>query len=245
MKFFLKLYLIWGVSMFVLGLIILYPLFALVIWFPKLMPLTYFLNKIWAYFTYIMILIPIKKEKKVRLSKKEQYVFVANHTSFLDIPATQLIIDQFVVFLGKRSLAKAPIFGWMFRNLHICVDRGNPEKTEEMFRKSINKLNNGYSLGVFPEGTQNRTPPNLKGFKDGAYIIAIRAQKPIVPVTIVSNWKIWPALRPYLCWTPLRLVQHEPISTEGLTLEDIPQLRQKTEEIIERELIKYYPEKYN
>ncbi|MBB3700792.1 1-acyl-sn-glycerol-3-phosphate acyltransferase [Flammeovirga yaeyamensis] len=247
MMFFLRLYLIWGISMFMLGLLLLYPLFALVIWVPnrKLLPFTYYLNKAWAYFTYIMILIPIKKEKKVKLSKKEAYVFVSNHTSFLDIPALQLIVDQFVIFLGKNSLGKAPIFGWMFRNIHITVDRKNSRKNEELFQKSIDRLKEGYSLGIFPEGTQNRTPPTLNSFKDGAYIIAIRAQKPVVPVTIVSNWKIWPSLGPYLKWTPLRLVQHAPISTEGLTLDDVDRLKKKTKEVIEAELKKHYPKEYS
>ncbi|WP_052432222.1 lysophospholipid acyltransferase family protein [Flammeovirga pacifica] len=191
-----------------------------------------------------MILIPIKREREVELSKSQSYVFIGNHTSFLDIPALQLVVDQLVIFLGKSSLGKIPIFGWMFRNIHITVDRNNHKKSEDLFQKSIATLEEGYSLGIFPEGTQNRKPPVLNSFKDGAYIIAIRAQKPIVPITIVSNWKIWPSLSPYLKWTPLLLVQHAPISTEGLTLEDIGQLKNKTKSVIENELKKHYPQEY-
>ncbi|NME70105.1 lysophospholipid acyltransferase family protein [Flammeovirga aprica] len=247
MAFILKLYLIWGVSIFALGLILLYPFFAIIIWSSndKLLKATYYFNRLWAVFTYIMIFVPVKRIRKSKLDNSAAYVFVSNHTSFLDIPAIQLIVNQFVIFLGKRSLATAPLFGWMFRNLHICVDRGNPEKTEEMFRKCLAKLDQGFSIGVFPEGTQNRTPPTLNKFKDGAFIIAIRSQKPIVPITIVSNWKIWPALAPRLSWSPLILVQHEPISTEGMTLKDVPALSAQVKEVIESEMKTRFPKEYN
>ncbi|MBD0399889.1 1-acyl-sn-glycerol-3-phosphate acyltransferase [Flammeovirga sp. EKP202] len=247
MAFILKLYLVWGLSMFALGLILLYPFFAIIIWSSnnKLLKATYYVNRLWAVFTYVMILVPVKRIRKTKLNNSEPYIFVSNHSSFLDIPAVQLIVNQFVVFLGKRSLATAPLFGWMFRNLHICVDRGNPEKTEEMFRKCLTKLEQGFSIGVFPEGTQNRTPPTLNKFKDGAFILAIRAQRPVVPVTIVSNWKIWPALAPRLSWSPLILVQHEPIPTKGMTLKDVAELRVKVKEVIETELKTRYPKEYN
>lgn len=245
MAIFLKLYLIWGGIVFALGLIVLYPLYALIIWTPneRLFGLAYYVNKLWTKFIYVMIFIPVKQVKKTQLNTKTPYVFVANHSSFLDIPAVQLLVDQLVIFLGKRSLSKVPLFGWMFKNIHICVDRGRPEKTEEMFRKCIDRLDHGYSIGVFPEGTQNRTPPKPKKFKDGAFIIAIRSQKPIVPVTIVNNWQIWPALAPWLSWSRLKLVQHEPIETKGLTLEDVPMLRDQSQEIIEEELKKHFPDK--
>lgn len=246
MAIFLKLYLIWGLSMFALGLIVLYPLYAIIIWSSndKILRYTYYPNRLWARLTYFMILVPVRRIRKAKLDNNSSYVFVANHSSFLDIPAVQLIVNQFVIFLGKRSLAKAPLFGWMFRNLHICVDRGNPEKTEEMFRKCINRLDQGFSIGVFPEGTQNRNPPKINKFKEGAFIIAVRAQKPIVPITVVSNWKIWPSLAPRLSWSPLILVQHEPIETKGLTLEDVPMLRDQALKVINEELKSHYPEKY-
>lgn len=247
MAFILKLYFVWGLCVFALGFILLYPFFAIIIWSSndKLLPITYYFNRLWARFTYLMIFIPIKRIRKEKLDSKEAYVFVSNHTSFLDIPSIQLIVDQFVVFLGKKSLATLPLFGWMFKNLHIYVDRGNPVKTEKMFRICLEKLDKGFSIGVFPEGTQNRSPPKLTKFKDGAFVIAIRAQKPVVPITVVSNWKIWPALSSQLKWTPLILIQHEPIFTDGMTLKDVPSLRDQVKDVIEGELKNRLKEEYN
>ncbi|AZQ64408.1 1-acyl-sn-glycerol-3-phosphate acyltransferase [Flammeovirga pectinis] len=246
MTFILRLYMVYGVCVFSLGLLILYPLYIIIILSPnkRLLKFSYYLNKLWSTLTYILIFIPARIDYRAKLSKDQAYVFVANHSSFLDIPAVQVVVNQMIVFLGKKSLTKIPLFGWMFKNIHICVDRGNAVKTEKMFRQSIDALDKGFSIGVFPEGTQNRKPPVLQKFKDGAFIIAIRAQKPVVPVTLVTNWKIWPALGPTLHWHPLILIQHEPISTEGMTLDDVKMLKEKVKNIIEGELINHLGEAY-
>lgn len=243
MKMFLKkIYLIWGIAVFVFLMLLLYPFFAIIIFYPqkKLYGFVYYLNKVWSWGTYFLIGIPVKIEKESELEKGKSYIYCANHTSFLDTPALDLVGKNTTLYLGKDSLAKAPIFGWMFRKIHIPVYRGQKGNFEYILRESTDKLKKGFSLGVYPEGTMNKKPPKTARFKDGAFIIAIKTQTPIVPVTIVHNWKVWPKLAPWLKWHPLKIVQHSPIETKGMTLDDMADLKIRVQKIIDTELLKEF-----
>jgi 1-acyl-sn-glycerol-3-phosphate acyltransferase len=144
------------------------------------------------------------------------------------------------MFIGKASLAKVFMFGYMFRNLYIPVNRKSPKSRHETIVKSMEAVDNGRGLAIFPEGTiPSHNNPYLSPFKDGAFRIAIEKKVPIVPVTIPFNWKILPDDGDY---TPIkhlmRLVVHEPIYTDNMTLDDVDKLRKMTYDIINEEILK-------
>jgi 1-acyl-sn-glycerol-3-phosphate acyltransferase len=103
-------------------------------------------------------------------------------------------------------------------------------------------IENGKSLIIFPEGgIYTKNPPEMAGFKDGPFRVAIEMQVPIVPVTIPYNWMIVPDDGKMLVyWHKSKIIYHEPIATQGLTLKDVDILKNKVYHIIKNELDAYF-----
>lgn len=117
-------------------------------------------------------------------------IFLANHTSILDILVGLAIIPQPVVYVGKAELRNIPLFGRFFKYLDIPVERGNSEKGAWVMEQAIAKLREGWSVVWFPEGTTSLIAPDLLKFKNGAFRLAVRAHIPVVPVTFVDHWHL-------------------------------------------------------
>lgn len=117
-------------------------------------------------------------------------IYAANHTSLLDILVGLAIIPQPVIYVGKAELAKIPVFGQFFKYLDIPVDRGNARKGEEVLTKAVKRLQEGWSIVWFPEGTTSAIAPGLLKFKNGAFRLAVQAQVPVVPLTFVDHWHL-------------------------------------------------------
>ena len=143
--------------------------------------------------------------------------------------------------MAKIELAHVPVFGIFFRTIDIAVDRKNPRHAAKAYQRAVNQLKKEKrSIVIFPEGTIPGHTPKLGRFKDGAFKLAIETQTPILPVTIINNWKILPDNGKFR-FRPGRVLQyvHQPISTEGLTLEDLPALKQQVHDIIANKLAEY------
>jgi 1-acyl-sn-glycerol-3-phosphate acyltransferase len=113
--------------------------------------------------------------------------------------------------------------------------------------QSLEKLNMGYNLAIFPEGTipPHAQAPKMIPFKDGAFRMAIEKQIPIVPMSIINNWQILPDDGKFVPRRKLmHAVVHTPISTKGLTLDDVDTLKNQTYTIIESTLKKYHSDKF-
>jgi len=106
-------------------------------------------------------------------------------------------------------------------------------------QKSMEAIDKKRSLAFFPEGTIPKNAGySMIPFKDGAFRIAIEKQVPIVPVTIPYNWLILPDDGKYVPNRRLmKVIVHEPIETKGMTLDNVDELKDKTFDIIQRELI--------
>jgi 1-acyl-sn-glycerol-3-phosphate acyltransferase len=165
------------------------------------------------------------------------YIFVANHISYMDIPMIVKTVRQPTRPLGKASIGKVPVFGYLYRNAAVMVDRSSPEnrKKSVLVLKSI--LKRGISVFIFPEGTFNTGPTPLKEFYDGAFRIAIETQTPILPVIFPDTVKRLHynsvfSFTPGIC----RAVFLEAIPVEGLTNEDLPLLKDKVYARMEKAL---------
>jgi 1-acyl-sn-glycerol-3-phosphate acyltransferase len=229
-------YTFYAALIFVTLFILLLPFFCIPIIFKSRYQWTGVLNRIWAKIFFGLLFFKHKVELRFTPSSKGQYIFCPNHFSYLDIPTMGLNpINS--IFVGKNDMEKVPLFGWMYRKLHITVDRNSLKSKYSTIINSLKAVDEGKNLMIFPEGGMLTTePPKMVRFKDGAFRVAIEKQIPIVPVTIPFNWIILPDGS----WTPkrrlLKVIYHEPLETKGLTLEDIATLRQKTYEIIDQEL---------
>jgi 1-acyl-sn-glycerol-3-phosphate acyltransferase len=201
----------------------------------------HFLNRLWAVTFFTMVFQPSTIVSHFKRKKNQAYVYCSNHTSYLDIPALAFAVPGHFLFVGKASLGKVPMFGYMFRNLYISVDRSSQKARYQTLEDSYRAIDKNRSIAIFPEGTiPTSSWPKMIPFKDGPFRIAIEKQIPIVPVTFPYNWIILPVNGGFL---PNRhemvIVIHEPIETKGMTLDNVPELKQKTFDIINAELKKY------
>jgi 1-acyl-sn-glycerol-3-phosphate acyltransferase len=122
----------------------------------------------------------------------QNYVYMANHSSLIDIPALFAYLPYQFRIMAKKELFYVPFMGWhLWTAGNFPIDRSDPRKTAKSLRGVIDGVRGGKSLAVFPEGT--RTPDGrLQEFKQGAFKIAVRAGVPIVPVSIRGTFRLLP-----------------------------------------------------
>ncbi len=125
--------------------------------------------------------------------KDTSYMFVANHTSMLDIMLMLAVIKNPFVFVGKKELAKFPLFGFFYKRTCILVDRSNIKSRKQVYDSAQRRLKQGNSICIFPEGG---VPDDLNlvldSFKDGAFRLAIEHQIAVVPLVFYDNKKRFP-----------------------------------------------------
>lgn len=118
-----------------------------------------------------------------KLERSRPCVFVGNHQSIMDILVFGAVVPRRTVAVGKRELAKIPLFGWFFvRSGNLVIDRGNSDAARRMLAVAAKRLKNeGLSVWFMPEGHRN-PGAELLPFKTGAFRLAAAAGVPIVPV---------------------------------------------------------------
>ena len=240
MKFLRLIYSVYAFIVFaILFLIFFFPLLIPIIW-PNHFRLVGIFNRWWGYCIFILWFMPFKIEYKEKLSKRKQYIFTPNHFSYLDIPLMALNRIN-TIFVGKSGMNKIPLFGFMYSRLHITVDRTKLKSKYTTLLRSMQAIDEGKSLVIYPEGgVVTKNPPKMAPFKDGPFRLAIEKQIPIVPVTIPYNWIILPDDEFLFHWRKMKLVFHEPVATEGMTIKDLDFLKEKIFRLMQKELDSYF-----
>jgi len=238
MKILRRIYSIYGIIVFVFTFLVLLPLFVLTIEIPRLKRYGRMLNRIWAKAFFILLFLRVKYQNRHYLKSSKQYIIVANHFSYMDIPALGLIPTD-AVFIGKSSLGKLPIFGYMFRNLHIAVDRNSMKSRGDTILKTREALDRGSSVVIFPEGGIIASDPPLMGkFKDGAFKTAKEKKIPIIPVTLSYNHLILPDDGKLLLnFKSAKVVFHAPITVAQLETATASELKDRCFNIIQNQLL--------
>ena len=232
-----RIYSTYSLAIFGLGFLLLFPFFLLLIAFKPLRKYLHILHYIWSALFMGLSFVPVKVKYKGKKPGKGPYVICANHFSILDIAVMGFLPVNFV-YVGKSELAKIPLFGYMFRKLHITVNRKSLKDRYKALEKAKRAADEGHSLVMFPEGgVLSEDPPNMVRFKEGPFRVAIEKQIPVIPVTFPFNWLILPDDKSYLLYhQACYVIVHEPVSTEGLTMEDLPALKEKVFKVIDQEL---------
>jgi len=173
--------------------------------------------------------------------KDKQYVFIANHISYLDIPIIfQAIRKRHFRVLGKAETSKIPIFGYIYSLGAVMVDRNSSAARSKSVMQLKSILKKGISIFIFPEGTFNETHRPLKDFYDGAFRIAIETKTPILPVLFLDSYdrmhygSIF-SLLPGRC----RTIFLDEIDVESFSTKDVSALKKKTFEQMEKKLVEY------
>lgn len=241
----ITLYTVWSVSVFVLLLIPLLPVILLGSWLyaQKIqfgLHLAHGMVRLWGFLAFVLMAMPICTNWRFVPEQGKAYVYCANHFSYFDIAVLGTVVPGLYAFIGKIGVRKLPLFGYMYAKLHVMVDRSSPQSRAYSLAKCMRTLAEGRSIVIFPEGgIKAPQPPQMCPFKDGAFAMAIQKQVPVVPITLVNNYRILPdGPRFRVHWQPVEVVFHEPIPTLGLTQADADALREQAYQVIDRELKK-------
>ncbi len=236
------LYCIYAVILFVVLMLLVVPFVVGGSFFGKIRGgnFIYRMCCLWGDAWFLLIGIRHRNIYEVPHDKSKQYIFIANHISYLDAPVIVQTLRQPVRVLGKIEMAKVPVFGFIYRNAIVTVDRSNAEKRAKSVRILKSVIRRGISIFIFPEGTFNETHKPVKEFFDGAFRIAIETQTPIKPVLFLDAYTRM-HYRSLLSLNPgrSRSVFLEEIPVAGLTSHDLPKLKQQVFEIMEKKLVEY------
>jgi 1-acyl-sn-glycerol-3-phosphate acyltransferase len=167
------------------------------------------------------------------------YIVCPNHTSNLDISAMCVLVNSHCCFMGKEELKDGLVTGLFFRSVDITVNRESNISAFRAFKKAAEKLANGITMIIFPEGKIGENyPPTLHQFKNGPFKLAIDQKIPIIPVSSANTWKmLWDdgtkyGTKPGVC----NFYVHKPIETAHLTSNDADALRDHVHGIIDQKL---------
>ena len=162
---------------------------------------------------------------------RRPYVVVSNHESFVDILLISHLPTE-MKWMSKIEILRIPLVGWMMRLARdIPLERGDATSTAKALDASRERLASNVSVKIVPEGTRSKTG-DLRDFKSGALRRAIEAQVPILPLAVYGtrdalrkhDWRLGNAE------AEVRVL--DPISTEGLTMDDVQALSDRVREVI-------------
>jgi 1-acyl-sn-glycerol-3-phosphate acyltransferase len=170
-----------------------------------------------------------------KLAEGEKFVVIANHVSYLDPIVIYDVLPFYFRPLAKHEIKKIPLFGFVYAQIALLVDRSSVQSRAKSMRKMQDALQKECSIFMYPEGTFNETSEPMKSFFDGAFRLAIEAQVPLLPIIFPDTkdrwhysawWKMWPGRN--------RAFILEPISVAAYTLDDIHILRDQAKELMSR-----------
>jgi 1-acyl-sn-glycerol-3-phosphate acyltransferase len=238
-------YSIYALLVFIALMMIVFVLVLFFLLFGKIRSgnLVYKACNVWGRAWYFFIGIRHREIYEVPHDKNRQYIFVANHSSYMDIPCIVMCMHQPVRVLGKYEMVHYPIFGFIYRAAVILVDRRDAAHRAQSLRALKAAIHRGISIFIFPEGTFNTTRAPLKDFYDGAFRTAVETRTPIKPVLFLDNnerlnQRSIFSLAPGKC----RCVFLDEINVDPYrTKQDIQLLKRKVYEIMDAGLRRYMP----
>lgn len=222
-----RIWALWGIVAFASTMmVVLIPiLFTYLIPDPMGIAMFAFLCRWWMRAFLLLIGCPFKMRGKEHFKKGSNYVVVANHNSLLDVPLLTPFLPGGNKTIAKKSMAKTPLFGWVYTRGSVLVDRKDDASRRKSYEDMKAVLAKGVNMLIYPEGTRNRTGDPLKSFYDGAFRLAVDAQKDIIPICIFGTEKALPVNKAfYLKPTLLKVHILPPIPVAGHSIESLKKL---------------------
>ena len=232
------LYRIWFYILVLVPIIVLFPFILATILSEKTYPLFFKIARLWSKIILIGMGFNYSIEGDEVFEDGKSYMLVANHTSMTDIMLMLIAVKNHpFVFVGKKELAKIPIFGFIYKRVCILVDRSSSKSRYAVFERAQKRIHQGLSICIFPEGGVPEEHIVLDEFKDGAFRIAIEHGLPIVPMVFFDNKKRFSYTFFSGSLGKMRAKIYPIIETKGKTLEDKNALKQQVREIILQPLL--------
>ncbi|MGH7887660.1 MAG: lysophospholipid acyltransferase family protein [Candidatus Binatia bacterium] len=176
----------------------------------------YRINRFWTWAILFAGGVKLKVTGSEKLNSRQQYIFMVNHQSNVDIPILLQSLPRFQLrWIAKKELVWVPFFGWaMWATKHITVDRTNPLSAVKSLRRAKERIAAGISVVVFPEGTRSRDG-HLQRFKKGGFLLAVQTHTEIVPITIKGSRDLLPSGAWRLRSGTVEVVIDQPVSIAG------------------------------
>lgn len=190
--------------------------------------------RVWARMLLAVSFMRVRAEGLEKLDPRGAYVFVANHGSFMDIPALLATLPQQFRFFAKKGLFQIPFLGThLERAGHLPVDRSSPRASLKSMMEAARIIkSHGISVLNFPEG--GRSAEGLREFKEGPAYIAIKAGVPIVPVALIGMRELLPMGSAHLKSGKVLIRVGDPIPTNGMVAADRLELTQRLYREVDR-----------
>ncbi|MDX1708108.1 MAG: lysophospholipid acyltransferase family protein [Desulfobacterales bacterium] len=215
------------VATFVLGIVVIVLSF-----FVKTGNPLHRIARFWGRSILVVSGIKVKVEGISNIDTQRPYIYMPNHQSNFDIPVLLGHLTVQFRWLAKMELFKIPIFGHAMRKAgYISIDRNNRKSAIKSLQVAAEKIKNGVSVLIFPEGTRSRDG-HIQPFKKGGFVMAIDAGVPIVPVVICGTRAIMTKGKFRVNPGQIRLRLFEPIDTSTYTRESKETLMARVRSVI-------------
>jgi 1-acyl-sn-glycerol-3-phosphate acyltransferase len=187
----------------------------------------HYIAHLWARTLLILSLSPVSLGGAEKLHLHETAVYAVNHLSYYDTPVLFARLPFQFRILAKHSLWKIPFIGWyLHRSGQVPVDQSSARNAVASLNRGVQTLKSGLPLVIFPEGGRAHDG-QTKPFVSGAAWMAIKAQVPLVPITLVGTYELLPIHTYHLHPRPIAVIIGDPIPTTGLTTKDADALTQR------------------
>jgi 1-acyl-sn-glycerol-3-phosphate acyltransferase len=182
----------------------------------------------------------LRTDVRADLPEDQPMVFVANHQNMLDIITCAVGIPHSYGFAAKVQLRRMPFVGSVLSaSTSVFVDRSTPRRAAESIREAAAVIRSGTSVLIYPEGARS-FGPDLLPFLRGAFLLAVEAGVPIVPVIHLDNYQVADERRRAARTGTVHMVVAPPIPTSGHTRADIPELIERTRSVMQCELDRFH-----
>lgn len=193
-------------------------------------------STLWARLILMGAGVKVESEVRTELDPRQPAVFVANHQNELDIVTLLAGIPYPFGFMAKAELRRVPFLGSVLkRTACLFVDRSDPRRAVQSIRVAAERIREGTSVLVFCEGSRSFSP-EMKPFSRGAFVLAVEAGVPLVPVTVIDNYRLLDERRAVGRVGTVRMVVGAPIAMEGKARCDVSALMDEVRDVMQAEL---------
>lgn len=188
--------------------------------------------RLWGRIALLANGVKVRVEGLEKIRGKGPFIFMSNHQGSYDIFALLGYLPFHFKWLAKKELFNIPFFGWtMSAAGYISLDRQGTRETVEAMNQAAQKIREGMSVVIFPEGS--RSPDgSIQPFKKGGFTLAMKSKVPIIPISIAGSREIMPKERLTASAGEIRIKVGEPIETEPYSLKDRMLIMEKVSETI-------------
>ncbi len=187
----------------------------------------HFIAHIWARSLLLISLSRVRIIGTEKLHIHDTAVYASNHLSYYDTPVLFAKLPFQFRILAKQSLWKIPFIGWyLHRSGQVPVDQSSARNAVASLNRGVATLKHGLPLVIFPEGGRAATG-ETQAFVSGAAWMAIKAQVPLIPLTLIGTYELLPIHTYALHPRPLKIIVGDAIPTTGLTTRDADALTQQ------------------